>query len=121
MLRSNLVRWMVCVAVIATSALAPVANASPVGGSQFAVHRLAAHSSQVFNVNFWAGERGQITVRGDGDTRLELRVYDASGLVASDSGFGYLAVSWNTVRTGSFRIEVINHGSVYNQYEIAAT
>jgi hypothetical protein len=106
---------------IATSALAPLANAQPIGGPQYAVHRVPAFSSQVFNVRFLAGESGRVTVRGDCDTRLELKVYDKDGLVASDSGYGVLSVSWNTYLTGSFRIEVINHGSVYNQYEIAAT
>src|SRR5262245_23747287 len=102
MLRSNQVRWMVCVMALASALVPMVASAGPVGGSQYAVHRIGAYSSQTFNVSFWAGEPGRINVQGDGTTLLEVRVYDKDGLMTSDRGFGFLTVTWNTYKTGSF-------------------
>ena len=58
----------------------------------------------------------------DGDTDLDLYVYDENGiLIASDTDSTETCVvrfwpKW----TGAFRIEVRNLGTVYNRYEIVA-
>jgi hypothetical protein len=118
MARSNLTRRVVCVMAMVASAVAPVASAQPVGGPEYGVHQIPAYSTHWFDVNFREGESGNVVVYGDGDTYLELKVYDSDSLVSSDGGYGCLTASWYTFRGGSFRIEIVNHGSVYNEYEI---
>ena len=59
-------------------------------------------------------------VVGDGDTDLDVRVYDRFGqFVASDlDGTDTCLVEWRPVRGGFYRIEVRNLSDVYNEYAI---
>ena len=87
------------------------------------VHRrpyVLAHDTDIFYVTFNAWEWAEVTVVGDGDTDLDLHVYDENGnLVDSDIGGTDVAYcSWIPIRTATFRIEVKNWGSVYNRYRI---
>jgi hypothetical protein len=108
--------------MVMAGTLAPLANGQPTNGPQYAVHRVACHSSDVFYVRFFADELTRVVVRGDGDTDLDLYVYDEFGrLIASDTDLtDRCAAVWYPSCTGTYRIVVVNRGSVYNQYEIAA-
>jgi hypothetical protein len=96
------------------------AFAGAIGGPKFTSTQVLADSSDVFHVSFAGGESATVAISGDGDTDLDLYVYDENGnLVASDlSTSDTAAVSWTPAWSGDFRIEVKNRGSVYNAYSI---
>ena len=61
----------------------------------------------------------RVFVSGDGDTDLDVYVYDEDGnLVASDDECCEGGIAWTPCRIGKFTIKVINRGSVYNCYTI---
>lgn len=101
-------------------AMSQISAADPVGGSKNTIERVDAHGTDVYRVRLWEDEVTAITVSGDGDTDLDLFVYDENGnLVASDTdGTDRCRVHITPRWTGQFRIEVENLGSVYNEYEI---
>jgi hypothetical protein len=78
-------------------------------------------ATDVFHVTFRGGETAIVGVSGDGDTDLDLYIYDEDGhLVASDTDLSDdCLATWTPVWTGVFRIEVRNLGSNYNRYVIA--
>ena len=112
-------KLMTC-AVALTCLVAPVA-ASPVGGSKYDVHQVAAYGTDTFYVSFRGYEDAAVIISGDGDTDLDLFVFDGNGnLIDSDTdGSDDCVVRFMPYGTGTFRIEVRNLGCVYNEYEIA--
>ncbi len=107
--------------VLAAGSLLAPAMASPVGGPKYKTERVAAHRTDVFTVTFRGGEGASVVVSGDGDTDLDLYIYDENGnLIGSDTDASDdCVVRFHPRWTGVFRIEVRNLGGVYNQYEIA--
>jgi hypothetical protein len=79
-----------------------------------------AKSSDKYTYRFYAGETVYIYVNGDGDTYLDLYVYDENGnLIDSDTDYGDTCLCSFTPRwTGRFTIKVKNLGNVYNRYKI---
>lgn len=77
-------------------------------------------SSDTYQVNFVANYLAEVAVSGDGDTDLDLYVYDSNGnLIASDTDYSDdCYVSWVPAWTGRFVIKVVNRGPVYNRYVI---
>jgi len=69
-------------------------------------------------VTFDGGYLAEVGVIGDGDTDLDLYVYDENGnAIESDTDYsGDCYVSWVPRRTGTFIIKVLNRGKVYNNY-----
>ncbi len=96
-----------------------VVMADPVGGEIVKVDNVKAHHTDIWTVRLYGDETTRIRLSGDGDTCLELRVYDENGnLVASDT-YGYGDDRQVVIRpywTGSFRIKIRNLGSVSNNY-----
>ena len=90
------------------------------GGPGIAVTDVLAHDTDIFRITFRGGEWAEVTVVGDGDTDLDLHVYDENGnLVDRDIGGTDVAYcSWIPIRTATFRIEVKNWGRVYNKYRL---
>jgi hypothetical protein len=121
MLLNKAIRWMVCAIVIA-GAVAPLANAEPVDGPQSGVFWVPPYSSNVHYIDFRGGELASIAVVGDGGTDLDLFVYDEYGnLVASNNeSMGTCSADWYPRYTSTFRIEVVNRGPVYIEYQLAA-
>lgn len=108
-------------AFVLLTATNEVAKADPVGGTQIASYVVKGNTNDVYNVKLRGGEQTRIRISGDGDTCLELRVYDENGnLVASDTqGFGddrgvLITPKW----TGMFTVKIRNLGSVGNKYVI---
>ena len=112
-------KLMVC--TVAVVSLVAPAIASPVGAPKYDVHVVAAYSTDTFYVTFRGYEDAAVIISGDGDTDLDLYVYDANGnLIDADTdGSDDCVVRFMPYRTGTFRIEVRNLGRVYNRYEIA--
>ena len=76
------------------------------------------NSTDVYNINFVANQLAEILVSGDGDTDLDLYVYDSNGNLSqretdySDDCY----VRWVPAWTGRFTIKIINRGPLYNRY-----
>jgi hypothetical protein len=96
------------------------AHAGAVGGPKYQVTHVNAYSSDSYVVSFYGGESAQVLLEGDGDTDVDLYVYDQYGnLVARDcDGSDLCIVQWTPRWTGPFLIKVVNRGSVYNRYAI---
>lgn len=109
------------VALLLGSNVAAV-TAAPVNGTGTAVRRCNARSSVVFFETCRAGEVTTVSIVGDGDTDLDLYVYDANNnLIASGIGLSDReTVSFVPHVTSTFRIEVRNLGNVWNQFSIVA-
>lgn len=91
--------------------------------SNYDVHydRVEAYSTDTYRIRFRGGERACVVVSGDGDTDLDLYIYDENGnLVASDTDYTDDCVCvWNPRWTGPFTIKIVNRGRVFNRYALA--
>lgn len=88
------------------------------GGPGRIVERVSAKSTDTYVVAFKYGVPAEIFVSGDGDTDLDLYVYDENGnAIARDADYSDdCYVCWTPAWTGNFVIKVVNRGNVYNQY-----
>ena len=91
------------------------------------VHGAAVHRDQVLSYDtdiyrevYRAKELAEICIVGDGDTDLDLYIYDENGnLICEDLGFTDRAYcSWTPRWDGLFEIHVENLGGVYNEYRL---
>jgi hypothetical protein len=91
------------------------------GGPKGGAFRVFAQSTDTYVVKFYANETASVAVSGDGDTDLDLFVYDENGnLIGKDADYSDdCVVTWNPKWTGNFVIKVVNRGNVYNHYGIA--
>lgn len=91
-----------------------------VGGPKCHVDYVRAYSSDSYSCSFIANRVAEILVSGDGDTDLDVYVYDSNGnLIDSDTDWTddcYLR--WVPRWTGRYTIKVVNRGGVYNKYII---
>lgn len=94
---------------------------STITGSKVATTRVQAHSYDSYTVEFRAGEIAECAIVGDGDTDLDLYIYDENGnLITSDTDYtDRCYCRWTPRWQGNFRLKVVNRGNVYNQYTIA--
>ncbi len=91
------------------------------GGPKRTVEVVEGLSIDTFRIKFNGGETAKVAISGDGDTRLDLYIYDENGnLVTSMVGPGDDALaSWTPKWTGVFSVKVVNRGRVQNRYVIA--
>ena len=109
-----------------TQALAAIENMvavqkGRVGGPVWGhTDRVEAYSTDCYSLTFRADELAEVYVSGDGDTDLDLFVYDENGnLIGSDTDWSdECLVQWVPVWTGRFRICIENLGDVWNQYDL---
>ena len=88
----------------------------------FVTHlRVRAGGTDVFREVYRAREFAEVCLVGDGDTDLDLYIYDENGnLVCSDTGYSDQAYcSWTPRWQGPFEIVIENLGRVYNEYRLA--
>ena len=80
--------------------------------------RVAAGHTDVYDLPFQGGTEAIVYIEGDGDTDLDLYVYDQNGnRICSDTDYtDQLICSWTPRWTGNFRIKVVNRGNVWNEY-----
>lgn len=104
--------------IIPTVASATVLNVGREVGSGTA----PAIGSRWYTTNFVGGYTAGVLISGDGDTDLDLYIYDENGnLVCSSTTSGDdEGCSFTPLWTGSFRIEVRNLGRLYNNFDIIA-
>lgn len=81
---------------------------------------IEAECTHTYRISFVADYLAEILVAGDGDTDLDLYVYDSNGnLIESDTDYtDRCYVNWVPRWTGSFIVKVVNRGRVYNRYVI---
>jgi hypothetical protein len=96
-------------------------HASPTSGTW--ATRDSVNAKSVFKydaVNFFAGERAEVMIKGNGATILHVSVLDQTGkLVAEDfCQKDACAISWLPNKTDKFQVMVENQGSVYNSYDV---
>lgn len=90
-----------------------------VGGPGHSNNRVLAHATNTYtSISFRAGEPARIWLVGDGDTDLDLYVYDQNGnrICASLGAWDREACAWTPRWTGPFTIRVRNLGGVWNAY-----
>jgi hypothetical protein len=107
-------------ALINTEANKHAASGSLGAGAGAIVHHdtvLARHYDD-YAITFVGGELARVAVVGDGDTDLDLYIYDENGnLITSDTDYTDQCLVEFTPRwTGAFRVRVVNNGYVYNNY-----
>lgn len=97
------------------------ATRGAVGDYEATTTTVAAQGTDIYKIRFRGGEQAIVIVSGDGDTDLDVFVYDSNGnLVASDTDNTDDCVCvWTPRYTGTFTIKVKNYGRVYNRYVIA--
>ncbi|MFK7787129.1 MAG: hypothetical protein AB8B56_18555 [Crocinitomicaceae bacterium] len=96
----------------------PPSTKGAVGGARIVEERVNSNDYDIYYIRFYGNELAEVAISGDGDTDLDLYIYDESGnLIDSDSDYtDECYVSWRPKWTGSFKIKVVNRGSVYNNY-----
>lgn len=102
-------------------------DAEAKGGQRGAVNGPSKHydsvnggSTDSYNISFVANQLAEILVSGDGDTDLDLYVYDSNGnLIAKDTDYSDdCYVRWVPAWTGRYVVKIVNRGPVYNRYVI---
>ena len=98
------------------------ASRSPIQGTIRHSDCVNAGSVDVCKITCRGGESTTIYVSGDGDTDLDLYVYDANGnlITCDDDGTDECLVRFVAYRTHTFTVRVRNRGRVYNCYTLYA-
>lgn len=93
-------------------------NREAIGGPKRANEIVNAGSTDSYTIKFAGNRLAEVFVSGDGDTDLDLYVYDANGnLIVYDNDYtDDCYVCWTPAWTGSFTIKIKNRGNVYNRY-----
>lgn len=88
------------------------------GGPYCIEDRVYANSNEKYTCKFWANQIAEVAIVGDGDTDLDLYIYDEDyNLITKDeSTSGNCYCSWIPAWTGKFTIKVVNRGGVYNDF-----
>ncbi|MCW5933684.1 MAG: hypothetical protein KIT45_05185 [Fimbriimonadia bacterium] len=115
-------RGILLMAVAALSMLMSVTFADRVGGGVSGYHVVNARSSKSFSESFYKGRLAGVLVSGDGDTDLDLYIYDRNGALVAydDDPTDDCLCLWTPRYTGKYTIKVVNRGYVYNEFYIAA-
>ena len=102
------------------SGLRKSATRGAVEGPKGMSDRVYGKSTESYKVKFWANELAEVCVSGDGDTDLDLYVYDENGnLIGKDDDYSdECVVRWYPKWTGTFIIKVVNRGALYNNFAI---
>ena len=120
--RNKNMKKIALIALVAIGTLIPALSfAGATNGAGRQNETVNANDTDTYVITFNGGEPAMVVVSGDGDTDLDLYVYDENGnLVASDTDYtDDCIVSWSPRWTGKFVIRVRNRGNVYNRYTIA--
>lgn len=99
-------------------AISPSTSRGRVGGPGKIVEQVKAKSNDIYYIKFWGGQLAEILVSGDGDTDLDLYVFDENGnlIAKDDDNTDDCYVRFIPKWTGSFKVVVKNLGNVYNRY-----
>ena len=129
----NLITYFLMVVTLITGSVtfasanaASMANGKAVkaGESTNSTARLftvSANTTRYHTYNLSKGECAQIVLDGDGDTDLDLYVYDSAGrLIESSTGYSdYEVLNITAYSNTTMTVKVVNRGSLYNQYDLS--
>jgi hypothetical protein len=120
---ATMLAWASAVEAEMNDRAARAASATGTRGSgypKYQVDRVNAFSTIRYQLQFYGNQWAEIMVSGDGDTDLDLYIYDSNGiLVAYDEGYtDDCYVRFIPRWTGYFTIVIKNLGRVYNQFQI---
>jgi hypothetical protein len=93
-------------------------------GTASTVETVKAGETDSYQEWFVSGEQAGAIVSGDGDTDLDLYVYDEYGnLICKSETYGDDEVctwtpTFNSIGARQFKVKIMNRGSVYNNYTI---
>jgi hypothetical protein len=76
------------------------------------------NDTDIYEISFIEGKLAEIGLEGDGDTDLDLYVYDSLGnlLVMDEDYTDQCYVSWVPKWTGKFEVRIVNRGPILNNY-----
>lgn len=111
-------KWLLALALVAS----PYVFSDPVGGRLDHVDIINAEDTDTYHVDLRADETTIIKLGGNGNTDLDLYLYDENwNLIAkSDSYNDVEDVSVDPKWTGLFYIRIINRGVYPNRYLLTA-
>lgn len=91
-----------------------------VGGPGESYNLIRGNTIDYFEISFIEGKLAELGVRGDGDTDLDLYVYDSNGnLIEKDDDYtDRCYVCWVPRWTGRYTVKVVNRGPVSNYYRL---
>lgn len=89
-----------------------------VNGPKYTKDAVNGNSTDSYSISFVANYLAEVALCGDGDTDLDLYVYDSNGnLIAADTDYtDECYVSWIPRWTGRFTVKIVNRGPIYNCY-----
>lgn len=95
-----------------------LATRGRVGGPGKNYSYVVGNSTDTYEVSFIEGKLAEIALEGDGDTDLDLYVYDSNGnLIAQDEDYtDKCYVSWVPKWTGRYIVKIVNRGPISNNY-----
>jgi hypothetical protein len=119
--RFNMKTIKTLVAVLVLAAVSNVAFAGSETGAGVYTKACPAFGKTVIFERYVGGQTARLALVGDGDTDLDIYVYDRFGnLVASGTGLrDREVVSFFPLVTGNYRIEIVNRGGVFNRFALA--
>lgn len=84
--------------------------------------RVSAGDIEYFTYHATAGVEASILIVGDGDTDLDLYIFDckANSVTEDTDNLDVCLCKWTPTYTGEYIIAVKNWGSVYNEFTIIA-
>jgi len=102
---------------VAVMAVLAIGTEAAWAGTWAAVRDIPAGSSHTWVYSAGTTRIVRVALKGDGDTDLDVYVYNSQGLlVARDTGLSdFCCVRFWALRGNTYRIVVVNHGSVYNR------
>lgn len=117
---AKLVIALVVLSGIPTLGLAKTASFSEVITENSAIEaggfRIYANHNVVHEIFLNRGS-AEIILEGDGDTDLDLYVYDNTGMIGrSECRCDSERIPLNIYQSGNFRVQVVNRGNTYNDY-----
>lgn len=100
--------------------LCNISTRGAVGGPKQTQGAVLAKDSHLYHIKFYGTYLAEVLVSGDGDTDLDLYIYDENGnLIVSDTDYtDECYVNWIPAWTGSYVVKIVNRGNVYNRYVI---
>ena len=84
--------------------------------------RVSAGDIEYFTYHATAGVEASILIIGDGDTDLDLFVFDrkANSVTEDTDNLDVCLCEWTATYTGQYYVAVKNWGNVYNEFTIVA-
>ena len=92
-----------------------------VPGPVYRQDAVRANTTDIWTIKFRGGEIAYVAVSGDGDTDLDLYIYDQYGnLITKDDDYTDTCLcTWTPRRTATYKIKIVNRGDVYNAYSLS--